>query len=504
MNSALSSASMPFTLGYGTNGFADHPLPVALEIMAEEGYGAVALTLGHPHLDPFKAELDAELAHLRRRLETLGGMRVVIETGTRFLLDPRHKHRPTLVDEEADSRTAFLRRAVEIASALDAECVSFFAGSLPPAATREQGWSRLTERVAELVTFARAKGVLLAIEPEPGMLVETVSDALRLRSLLGDPDQLRVTVDIGHCAVVEPQGIRGALLQAGPLLANVQLDDMPAHMHEHRPFGQGDVDLGLTLETLKEIGYNGIAAVELPRHSYDAPNLARHSMSALTAAWNKLETRTHNRSWIEDSELKIRSDPRAIEALFPAVGRHVGRRPLRSRQDPSGILFGTEDDAARARLIISLSREISGRELAAALTLLYANGDSAERRGVLRGLNAVVTQESPLADEVVAGGLKVTAEALRANEQGLVAAAVGPFGGTYLDQHSWRHAILKLLFMGISLDAAANLHKRVDTELKRMLLDFADERAAAGRSIPDAVQRITGMPYQTSDVSKER
>ena len=86
---------MPFSLGYGTNGFTDHPLPVALELLAEEGYEAVALTLGHPHLDPFAEDLEVQLQSLRNRLDELG-LRVVIETGTRFLLDPRHKHRPAL------------------------------------------------------------------------------------------------------------------------------------------------------------------------------------------------------------------------------------------------------------------------------------------------------------------------------------------------------------------------------------------------------------------------
>ncbi|HSN37548.1 MAG TPA: hypothetical protein VLT34_14450, partial [Arthrobacter sp.] len=82
VTTSASASLMPFSLGYGTNGFADHPLPVVLELLAEEGYDAVALTLGHPHLDPFAEDLDAQLQSLRSRLDELG-LRVVIETGTR-------------------------------------------------------------------------------------------------------------------------------------------------------------------------------------------------------------------------------------------------------------------------------------------------------------------------------------------------------------------------------------------------------------------------------------
>jgi len=281
--------AMPFTLGYGTNGFTDHPLDVALDVLDHEGYGAVALTLGFPHLDPFVEGWGEHVDALRARLGTLhggAGMRVVVETGTRFLLDPYRKHRPTLVDAEADARMRFLRRAIEIAAALDAECVSFFSGVLPEGTSPEEGWARLRDRLPELVEEARALGVRISLEPEPGMLVETVGDALRLRDELGGPAELGITVDVGHCLVVEPDGVVGALRAAAPFLENVQLDDMPRTHHEHRPFGEGEIDLPLVLATLADVGYTGVAAVELPRHSYDAPGLAHRSMTALQRAWD--------------------------------------------------------------------------------------------------------------------------------------------------------------------------------------------------------------------------
>ena len=284
----MSAASRPFALGYGTNGFTDHPLDDVLAVLDHEGYDAVALTLGFPHLDPFAPGWGERVDALRARLGALrdgAGMRVVVETGTRFLLDPYRKHRPTLVDAEAEARVRFLERAVEIAAGLDAECVSFFSGVLPDGATPAEGWARLRYRLPGLLEHARAHGVRLALEPEPGMLVETVGDALRLREEVGATD-LGLTVDVGHCLVVEPDGVVGALRAAAPYLANVQLDDMPSTHHEHRPFGEGEIDLPLVLATLADVGYAGVAAVELPRHSYDAPGLAHRSMAALRAAWD--------------------------------------------------------------------------------------------------------------------------------------------------------------------------------------------------------------------------
>lgn len=497
MTATSSAPALPFSVGYGTNGFTDHPLPAALDLLAEQGYDAVALTLGFPHLDPFADDLPAQLRELRARLDELG-LRVVIETGTRFLLDPRRKHRPALVDEEAATRVDFLRRAVDISAALQAECVSFFSGILPADTDPDTGWQRLTSRVAEIVDYARTRNVLLAIEPEPGMLVETVADALRLRAELGGPDNLRITVDIGHCVVVEPDGVRGALLQAGALLANVQLDDMRPHAHEHLPFGEGTVDLPLALATLAELDYRGVAAVELPRHSYDAPGLAARSITALRAGWKQSQALREMERWLQESTTAIRADRGALARIFALVGRRLGRDPLHPKDDPTGVLYGTVPDAARGLLIGRLGEVLSPEDLADTLLSLYNRGDSAERRGVLRGLGTLATARPKLPDAVVTAGLQLTTEALRTNESGVVAAAVGPFAAAYLDQHSWRHAVLKLVFMGISLRAVTDLRDRADGELARMAGDFAAERTAAGRPIPDDVLLLQSSPSYTT------
>lgn len=282
-------SALPFPLGYGTNGLGDHPLDAALDLLEGSGYDAVALTLGFPHLDP--GAPPAELRALRDRLARAHdgrGLRVVVETGTRYLLDPRRKHAPALVDPDAAPRLAYLRRAVEVAAALGAPAVQLFSGVLPAGTAPATGWHRLRERLPGLVRHAADHGVRLALEPEPGMLVETVADALRLHADLGAPAALGLTVDVGHCLVVEPGGVAGALAAAGPHLAHVQIDDMPRTHHEHLPFGEGDLDLAAALGALARCvadGYAGVVTVELPRHSWDAPRQVRAAAAAIHAAW---------------------------------------------------------------------------------------------------------------------------------------------------------------------------------------------------------------------------
>ncbi|WP_217614165.1 sugar phosphate isomerase/epimerase [Cellulomonas sp. GbtcB1] len=291
---ATDLAPLPFALGYGTNGLGDHPLPVALDLLEEHGYDAVALTLGFPHLDPWAPA--ADLAALRDRLARAHdgrGMRVVVETGTRYLLDPRRKHAPALVDADAAPRLAYLRRAVEVAAALGAPAVQLFSGVRSAGVTSAEADDRLRDRLPGLVRHAAEHGVRLALEPEPGMHVETVADALRLRADLGDLAALGLTVDVGHCLVVEPGGVTRALAAAGSSLAHVQIDDMPRTHHDHRPFGEGDLDLPAALAALAgaaagPAGYAGVVAVELPRHSWDAPRQVADAAAAIRVAWARL------------------------------------------------------------------------------------------------------------------------------------------------------------------------------------------------------------------------
>src|SRR5690242_5657307 len=105
-------------LGYNTNGFAHHRLEDAIDILAEQGCGGVALTLDVHHLDPFAADLPLRVAAVARQLSR-HNMRCAIETGARFLLNPRQKHQPTLVSptpEERAVRLDFLKRCVDIAA----------------------------------------------------------------------------------------------------------------------------------------------------------------------------------------------------------------------------------------------------------------------------------------------------------------------------------------------------------------------------------------------------
>lgn len=270
-------------LGYGTNGLTDLRLDDALALLADLGYDGVGLTLDHMHLDPFAPRLAARTRRVRQRLDALG-LGVTVETGARYVLDPRRKHGPSLLDEDKDDRWARVRlliRAVRVAADLGAHAVHLFSGTLPDGVDPDTGYTRLADALAPVLEAAEEAGLPLAVEPEPGHLVADLAGFHRLRTELGDPDGLGLTLDIGHCQCLEPLPPQECVRQAAPWLRHVQIEDMRRGVHEHLPFGHGEIDFPPVLRALENSGYQGLTVVELPRHSHAGPALAAQSLDFL-------------------------------------------------------------------------------------------------------------------------------------------------------------------------------------------------------------------------------
>lgn len=268
-------------LGYNTNGLAHHSLPTAIELLAELGYRSVAITLDHACLNPFSPSHDRQL-HEASLLLAAHGMRSVIETGARYLLDPLCKHEPTLVSAPVTRplRIEFLCRAVDAAAALDSDCVSLWSGVVRDGATRAQALDRLCRGLEPVMEYADRIGVALGFEPEPGMLIDTMAAYAELLQRIDGP-QLKLTLDVGHLHCQGETPIAGVIHQWANRLVNVHIEDMCRGVHEHLMFGEGEMDFPPIIAALAQIGYDGGVHIELSRHSHDGASAAQRAFQFL-------------------------------------------------------------------------------------------------------------------------------------------------------------------------------------------------------------------------------
>jgi len=256
-------------LGYHTNSLQNHRLADALRLLGDHGYGAVAITPDTCHLDPTVTS-DRELDSTAVLLRDLG-LEPIMETGARFLLDPQHKHEPTLMTRDAgqrDRRLDFYGRVAVMGARLGARVVSFWTGIDRAKGDDSDDWK--LEGIAMASARIRAEGLEPSLEPEPGMAVETVADWHRVRDVLGSTAPA-LTLDVGHLYAVwegEPADLVAASV---PFLAQVHLEDMRRGIHEHLLPGAGEVDFQAILSALEKSGYDRSVCFELSRSSHCAP-----------------------------------------------------------------------------------------------------------------------------------------------------------------------------------------------------------------------------------------
>ena len=273
---------------YNTNGCAHHRLPDALDLIAEAGYAGVALTLDWHHLDPFAPDFERQVQRLDRALRErrLG---LVVETGARFVMDPRRKHEPTLLAPEAEGRARrldFLTRALDVCAGCGGETVSFWSGPLRPDVPPADAWARLEDGVAALAERAAERGTEVSFEPEPGHLTEHLADYDRLRAAVPG---VRLALDAGHLLVTGEADPAAAVHAYAGLLGTVALEDMDRGVHLHKPFGTGDVDVPGMLQALRAAGFGRLVTVELSRESPRAHEAIPESIRFLQAAERALD-----------------------------------------------------------------------------------------------------------------------------------------------------------------------------------------------------------------------
>ncbi|GIF37209.1 EboA domain-containing protein [Actinoplanes xinjiangensis] len=164
-------------------------------------------------------------------------------------------------------------------------------------------------------------------------------------------------------------------------------------------------------------------------------------------------------AWLTDAVARVGADPPAIVRAFAAAGRHcpdvIGARTRLLRALPADVLPHWIDD-------------------------LYRHGDPNEKLAVLTALPLL-----PLGAEAV----PLLHDAIRTNDTRLLTAALGPYARN-LDQHAWRHAVLKCVFLAVPLTNVHDLDQRADRELAAMVAALRAEREAAGRQLPPDAHRL--------------
>ncbi len=179
---------------------------------------------------------------------------------------------------------------------------------------------------------------------------------------------------------------------------------------------------------------------------------------------------------------------------YTAASRRMGDRPLPIPAEAATDAFErwSLEDAARALLLLRRA-ETSPATFRDDAIACYDQGDAREQRSWLRAVGTLPDPEQFLAAAIDAcrSSILPIFEAI---------ACENAYPSRYFPERNFNQVVLKALFSGVALSRIVGLDGRLNAELTRMASDYADERRAAGRSVPADI----GMAMQDRTRQQEQ
>ena len=246
------NARQMFKLAFSTNAFKKHSLAEAIDSIAAAGYSGVEIMADVPHAYPATFDRAAH-EELHRQLARLNLAVSNVNAFTHFAHGDTYH--PTWIEEDArlrERRIVHTIRSIELAAQSGANTVSLQPGGplIGTTMTRDEAGRRFADGLLRvLAAGAREHQITLAVEPEPGLFIESADEYLAFKyQFFGDEPLVRMNCDVGHlfCVGDDPAEVIRRLPQQ---VAHVHLEDIGEdRVHQHLLPGKGVIDFAAIFE----------------------------------------------------------------------------------------------------------------------------------------------------------------------------------------------------------------------------------------------------------------
>ncbi len=282
-------------LAFSSNAYLRHTVEEAIARIAALGYQGMELLADVPHAWP-AGLLPQQIAAIRNHLEA---HRLQISNINAFMMnavaDPRQPYwHPSWIEPERHYRAIrreHTKRALRLARELGAQSIQ-----TEPGGPLEEGqsWQAAAaifyDELMPCVELAEQLDVLLLLEPEPGLLIETFEQYLEFVGRVGSA-HVGLNFDIGHayCVGQDPQLW---IAKMAPHTKHYHIEDIAAtRKHQHLVPGEGAVDLRAALREIARTGYTGWLTVELYPYIDNPDQAGRQAKRYLDALLKELPVR---------------------------------------------------------------------------------------------------------------------------------------------------------------------------------------------------------------------
>jgi sugar phosphate isomerase/epimerase len=278
-------------LAFSTNAYLKFSFTEAVRRLAALGYEGVEIMADVPHAWP-ACLLEEQKEAIRQSLaEHHLGISNVNAFMMNAISDPRQRYwHPSWIEPDRHYRQIRIDhtcRALTLARELGAPCITTEPGGpVEPGASWAAGLKLFVEGLKPVAEHAEREGVLLLVEPEPGLLIEKADQFLELMQHIDSP-AIGLNFDIGHfyCVGDEPAP---TVYRLAPYIRHFHLEDIAAtRVHHHLIPGEGAIDFAATFEAIRQIEYTGWVTIELYPYVDDPDAAARAALARVSAILGK-------------------------------------------------------------------------------------------------------------------------------------------------------------------------------------------------------------------------
>jgi sugar phosphate isomerase/epimerase len=273
-------------LAFSTNAYLNFSFAEAVRRLAALGYAGVEIMADVPHAWP--AFLLAEQKQGLR--DALARNNLAISNVNAFMMhavnDARQRYwHPSWIEPDRHYRQVRIdhtMRALTLARELGAPCITTEPGGpVEPGASWSAALRLFVEMLKPVIAHAEKEGVLLLVEPEPGLLIETADQFLELMRHLDSP-AVGLNFDIGHAFCVGDDPAT-TIPRVARHVRHFHLEDIAAtRVHHHLIPGDGAIDFAAALKAIRNVGYQGWVTIELYPYVEDPDGAARRALEHVT------------------------------------------------------------------------------------------------------------------------------------------------------------------------------------------------------------------------------
>ena len=277
-------------LAFSSNAYLRFSFNDAAKKIGKLGYQGIEIMADVPHAWP-AFMLEEQKQGIR---DSLKSNNLAISNINSFMMhavnDSRQRYwYPSWIEPDKHYRQIRIdhtMRCLTMAKELGAQCITTEPGGpVEAGASWNAGLKLFVEMLKPVIEHAEKEGVLLLIEPEPGLLIETADQFLEFMGYIKSP-MVGCNFDIGHsyCVGDDPAS---TIPKLAKYIKHYHLEDIAnTRVHHHLIPGDGAIDFKAAIEAIKATGYKEWVTIELYPYVEDpdqAAKLARERIAPLLA-----------------------------------------------------------------------------------------------------------------------------------------------------------------------------------------------------------------------------